>query len=74
VITGPTYAFTTVVDVRSNSGARRSTSCDSETFDTINQLQKNLAFNLSGHVLHSLFWRETSLAPSLMAGSYRGSL
>jgi Fe-Mn family superoxide dismutase len=27
------------------------------TFDTINQLQKNLAFNLSGHVLHSLFWQ-----------------
>jgi Fe-Mn family superoxide dismutase len=23
----------------------------------INQLQKNLAFHLSGHVLHSLFWR-----------------
>lgn len=27
------------------------------SFDTINQLQKNLAFNLSGHVLHSLFWK-----------------
>jgi Fe-Mn family superoxide dismutase len=26
-------------------------------FGTINQLQKNLAFNLSGHVLHSLFWQ-----------------
>ena len=30
---------------------------ESDTFDTINQLQKNLAFNLSGHVLHSLFWQ-----------------
>jgi superoxide dismutase, Fe-Mn family len=30
------------------------------TFDTINQLQKNLAFNLSGHVLHSLFWQNMS--------------
>ena len=29
---------------------------ETEQFDTINQLQKNLAFNLSGHVLHSLFW------------------
>ena len=29
---------------------------EKEQFDTINQLQKNLAFNLSGHVLHSLFW------------------
>lgn len=33
---------------------------DSGTFDTINQLQKNLAFNLSGHVLHSLFWQNMS--------------
>ena len=30
---------------------------DSDEFGTINQLQKNLAFNLSGHVLHSLFWQ-----------------
>jgi superoxide dismutase, Fe-Mn family len=34
---------------------------DSDEFGTINQLQKNLAFNLSGHVLHSLFWQ--NLAP-----------
>ena len=33
---------------------------ESGTFDTINQLQKNLAFNLSGHVLHSLFWQNMS--------------
>jgi len=33
---------------------------DQDTFDTINQLQKNLAFNLSGHVLHSLFWKNMS--------------
>src|SRR5437899_10617171 len=31
--------------------------CD---FAGINQLQKNLAFHLSGHVLHSLFWRNMS--------------
>jgi superoxide dismutase, Fe-Mn family len=30
-------------------------------FGTINQLEKNMAFHLSGHVLHSLFW--TNLAP-----------
>jgi Fe-Mn family superoxide dismutase len=29
-------------------------------FDAINQLQKNLAFHLSGHVLHSLFWKNMS--------------
>lgn len=26
-------------------------------FASINQLQKDLAFNLSGHVLHALFWK-----------------
>ena len=30
-------------------------------FSNIGQLEKNLAFNLSGHVLHSLFWQ--CLAP-----------
>jgi Fe-Mn family superoxide dismutase len=34
---------------------------DSGDFATINQLEKNLAFHLSGHVLHSLFW--TNLSP-----------
>lgn len=29
-------------------------------FETLNQLQKNLAFHVSGHVLHSLFWRNLS--------------
>ena len=33
---------------------------ENEEFGTINQLQKNLAFNLSGHVLHSLFWNNMS--------------
>ena len=34
---------------------------ESRDFDTINQLEKNMAFHLSGHVLHSLFWK--NLAP-----------
>src|ERR1700758_2633502 len=29
-------------------------------FTSINQLEKSLAFHLSGHVLHSLFWRNLS--------------
>jgi Fe-Mn family superoxide dismutase len=29
-------------------------------FDAINQLQKSLAFHVSGHVLHSLLWRNLS--------------
>lgn len=32
-----------------------------EDYGSINQLQKNLAFHLSGHVLHSMFWQ--NLAP-----------
>ena len=28
-----------------------------EDFGAINQLEKNLAFHVSGHVLHSLFWK-----------------
>lgn len=29
---------------------------EQNSFEAINQLQKNLAFHVSGHVLHSLFW------------------
>src|SRR5258706_14312612 len=34
---------------------------ESGDFGTINQLEKNMAFHLSGHVLHSLFW--TNIVP-----------
>ena len=40
-------------------------------YDTIVGLEKTLAFNLSGHVLHSIFW--TNLAPS-SAGRPSGEL
>ncbi|MDQ3306595.1 MAG: superoxide dismutase [Actinomycetota bacterium] len=33
---------------------------DAGDFPTINQLEKNLAFHVSGHVLHSLFWQNLS--------------
>jgi Fe-Mn family superoxide dismutase len=29
-------------------------------YGSINQLEKNLAFHLSGHILHSLFWKNLS--------------
>ena len=32
----------------------------SDDYGSINQLQKNLAFHLSGHVLHSMFWENLS--------------
>lgn len=32
----------------------------SDDFGAINKLQKDLAFHLSGHVLHSLFWQNLS--------------
>ncbi len=37
------------------------TAREKDDFSTITQLEKNLAFHLSGHVLHSLFW--TNLGP-----------
>lgn len=33
---------------------------ESGDFGSINQMEKNLAFHLSGHVLHSLFWKNMS--------------
>jgi len=33
---------------------------ESGDFSTINQLEKNLAFHVSGHVLHSLLWKNLS--------------
>jgi Fe-Mn family superoxide dismutase len=33
---------------------------DDGAYSMLNQVQKNLAFNLSGHVLHSIFWRNMS--------------
>ena len=33
---------------------------DSDDFDTITGLEKKLAFNLSGHVLHTLLWKNLS--------------
>ena len=35
---------------------------DKSDFASISMLEKNLAFNVSGHVLHSIFW--TNLSPS----------
>jgi Fe-Mn family superoxide dismutase len=33
---------------------------ESGDYSALNQLQKNLAFHLSGHILHSIFWRVMS--------------
>ena len=33
---------------------------DVQEFDTINLLEKNLAFNLGGHINHSIFWKNLS--------------
>ena len=50
-------AYVEGANTRSRSSARRATNGD---FGSINQLEKNLAFHLSGHVLHSLFWQNMS--------------
>lgn len=33
---------------------------DADDFGTINMLEKNLAFNLGGHINHSIFWKNLS--------------
>jgi Fe-Mn family superoxide dismutase len=33
---------------------------DKDSFGTVNQLSKNLAFNLAGHVNHTVFWQNLS--------------
>ncbi len=43
-----------------------------EQFDHIGQLEKNLAFNVAGHVLHSLLWK--NLAPGNGGGAPTGEL
>ena len=49
------------VDGANTTFEKLSDARDSGDFGTINQLEKNMAFHLSGHVLHSLFW--TNMSP-----------
>ena len=39
---------------------------EKDSFDTVNLLEKNLAFNLGGHINHSVFWQ--NLAPAAGGG------
>jgi Fe-Mn family superoxide dismutase len=48
-VTGANTALEKLADARA-----------SNSFDTINQYEKNLAFNLAGHVNHSVFWPNMS--------------
>ena len=49
------------VDGANTTFQKLSDARDSGDFGTINQLEKNMAFHLSGHVLHSLLW--TNMSP-----------
>jgi Fe-Mn family superoxide dismutase len=49
------------VDGANTTLDKLSTARTEDDFDSINQLQKNLAFHVSGHVLHSVFW--TNMSP-----------
>jgi Fe-Mn family superoxide dismutase len=49
------------VDGANTTFEKLSQARDSGDFGTINQLEKNMAFHLSGHVLHSLLW--TNMSP-----------
>jgi Fe-Mn family superoxide dismutase len=48
------------VDGANTTLEKLETARDEDAFGAINQLQKNLAFHLSGHVLHSMFWENLS--------------
>lgn len=50
-VRGANKALTDLAEARTNSN-----------YAALNQLQKDLAFNLSGHVLHSIFWQNMSPA------------
>ena len=54
---------------RSRSSPRRARRSD---FAAINQLQKDLAFHLSGHVLHSLLWKNMAAEGRRRAGRRAG--
>jgi superoxide dismutase, Fe-Mn family len=60
-IEGANNALANLVEVRANG-----------RYLSINQLQKDLAFNLSGHVLHSIFWR--NMSPDGRTGDPKGAL
>jgi Fe-Mn family superoxide dismutase len=48
-VTGANTALEKLADAR-----------EKDTFDSVNMLSKNLAFNLAGHVNHSVFWPNMS--------------
>src|SRR4249919_9348 len=48
------------VDGANTALDRLATAREKDDFSTINKLEKDLAFHLSGHVLHSLFWENLS--------------
>src|SRR5512140_2371454 len=43
-------------------------------FATISMLERNLAFHVSGHVLHSVFWTNLSPDPSEPSGALADAL
>lgn len=52
----------TYVDGANTALEKLAAARDSGDFSTVNQLEKNLAFNLAGHTNHSVFWK--NLAPN----------
>lgn len=50
----------TYVDGANDTRSALMAARENQDFDKLNQLQKNLAFNVSGHILHSIFWRNMS--------------
>jgi len=60
-VEGANRALTNLTELRDHGG-----------YAGINQLQKDLAFNVSGHILHSIFWR--NMSPTNGGGEPQGAL
>jgi Fe-Mn family superoxide dismutase len=50
----------TYVDGANTALEKIAAACEGSDFSTIVGLEKNLAFNVSGHVLHSMYWENLS--------------
>ncbi|MGI8661820.1 MAG: superoxide dismutase [Acidimicrobiales bacterium] len=62
------------VDGANTALEQLATSREADDFDTLTKLQKDLAFHVSGHVLHSIFWQNLSPEGAEPAGALLAQL
>lgn len=62
------------VDGANTALEQLATSREADDFETLTKLQKDLAFHVSGHVLHSIFWQNLSPEGAEPAGALLAQL